>query len=420
MRRLSLAMAVLFAALTTPTQAQGPGSAGVLFLLIQPSVRANSMGGASVTALENDALAIAFNPAHLGLAARNHLFTAEFYPAAVQWLPQLASDLTYDVKVFYAGYDFRNLNPKLPLSAGVAYSRVAVDLGAQVITDEPSPDPLGTFEASENSDAMTLAAGIDLPVKIGLGWSIKWIDSNLSPLQEEKASATAHDLGVKVLWPVFETFSHAGVVRIGENAALRPTIVPSLAYSKSNIGGEISYIDAAQADPLPRVARVAVGLNAGVEAAKGDLRWRLVNWEWTRENEQLLVRHDDQHNVSYASFLGDIKFWKNTVLGEYGAEIISKRGWELNFFELFALRRGTHEDPLSRVRYDSKGFSIGLSGAMKALGFVYADVQSNKVWQQLYRHFNLTYSQAEWDLAAGHPFAGTKFKSLRIELKPGP
>jgi len=67
--------------------AQGPGSAGVLFLLIQPSLRANGMGGAAVASGETDAIGIAFNLARLGVAALDNYFVAEFYPNQTQWLP---------------------------------------------------------------------------------------------------------------------------------------------------------------------------------------------------------------------------------------------------------------------------------------------------------------------------------------------
>jgi hypothetical protein len=89
--------------------AQGPGSAGVLFLLIQPSPRAYGMGGVSVASINADAIGIAFNPARLGVAAHDKYFVAEFYPTRTPWLPQLTSNLRYDAKTVLFGYNFNFL-----------------------------------------------------------------------------------------------------------------------------------------------------------------------------------------------------------------------------------------------------------------------------------------------------------------------
>lgn len=84
--------------------AQKPGESGVLFLLIQPSVRANGMGGTSVVSAENGDLAVAFNPAHAGMLADKYSFDFEFYPTKTKWLPQLASNLRYDAKSIRLSY----------------------------------------------------------------------------------------------------------------------------------------------------------------------------------------------------------------------------------------------------------------------------------------------------------------------------
>ncbi len=103
MKTLRLLYTMLTLSLASVALAQGPGSVGVLFLLIQPSPRANGMGDASVSSIENDALGILFNPARLGMAAGNNHFIVEFYPDKTIWLGALAPDILYDAKTFVGG-----------------------------------------------------------------------------------------------------------------------------------------------------------------------------------------------------------------------------------------------------------------------------------------------------------------------------
>jgi len=158
----------------TSALAQGPGSAGVLFLLIQPTPRANGMANASVASTESEALGIVFNPAHLGrIAVERHLML-ELYPSKTNWLPQLAPDLGYDAKTILVGYNFKPLNKRIPVSFGVAYSRIFIDLGEQIFTGELDPTPLGVFHSTERANVWSIGVGFDYLVKASPGFAPFW------------------------------------------------------------------------------------------------------------------------------------------------------------------------------------------------------------------------------------------------------
>ncbi|MDZ7290907.1 MAG: hypothetical protein ONB44_14755 [candidate division KSB1 bacterium] len=160
-------LSIILLGFASSALAQGPGSAGVLFLLIQPSLRANGMGGAAVAAIETDAIGIAFNPARLGVMTLNNYFGTELYPVKANWLPQLASDLRYDARTIFGGYNFKRLNRRLPISAGVGYSRVFIDLGRQIVTGAHDPTPLGVFHGTEHANVWTFGMGFDYVLKPG-------------------------------------------------------------------------------------------------------------------------------------------------------------------------------------------------------------------------------------------------------------
>jgi hypothetical protein len=401
--------------------AQGPGSAGVLFLLIQPSPRAVGMGGVSVASINTDAIGIAFNPARLGVAALDKNFVAEFYPTKTPWLPQLTSNLDYDAKTVLFGYNLKRLNKKIPLSVGVGYSRIFIDLGEQIITGENDPTPLGRFRSTERANVWTFGAGVDYVVKAGIGLSFKDVKSNLMPIfsggqfSDGNAEATALDWGLLAHLPLDEVISKLGKTSFELYPGLRPSLGLGLGYSKSNIGDKIIYIDATQADPLPRIARAGFSIDAGLVLSTENQNWRLFAFERLNEAEQLLVR-TDRGEVTYAKLLGDIDVWDNLIKGKGGANIITKKGWELRLFEIFSYREGRHEDALGRVYYNTEGIGLGLSGALKAIRHLNPQLENNRVIVFLTNHIDVQYNSGSLNAGEGHPLGKTKFRGISVSF----
>jgi hypothetical protein len=382
--------------------AQRPGSAGALFLVIQPSTRAYGMGGTSVPYAGNDALAIAFNPAHLGRMSLDLNFGTELYPSSSAWLPQLASNLGYDAKTVHLGYPFKRINQKKPVSFGLAYTRVFLDLGEVAIVDESGPEQIGTFHAFERANLWSIGVGFDDLVKAGLGLSIKDIQSNLAPSGtggDGSAGAIAYDFGLVAYVPADEIIARLKKTPFEIGSGLRPIGGIGFGYSQSNIGDKISYIDAAQADPLPRTARIGTSLKIGLALLAQDQTWQLFSFEHVHEAEQLLVRVDESGEVSYDGWLGDIDFWDNVILRKGGAEIISKRGWELSLAEIVSVRQGRYDDPLGRVNYDTKGIGFSLHGVLKMIRH-FAPASQDEPWLDfMYRHLDIGFNASPVSLA---------------------
>ncbi len=109
--------------------------------------------------------------------------------------------------------------------------------------------------------------------------------------------------------------------------------------------GKIIYINAAQADPLPRVARMAVSVNTGISYSNEEINFRLVDFEWSSEALELLVNRSPSGSITYDSWFSKIGLFDNVFTGNSKPGIEVSRGWELNILELISLRRGRHEDP---------------------------------------------------------------------------
>ena len=216
-----LTLAVATACLTgsaEPASATPESRAAVLFLLIEPGARASGMGE-SYVAIADDATASYFNPAALaGQTDRKLNFTHQ------KWLPGLADDLSYE---------FLAYSQPVEGWGNIGVSGTLLNLGEQTRTDERG-NPQGVFSSFDL--ALSGAYGADISENLSAGIGLKFIRSNLADQGAgiERGSGIgnsfAADLGL--LW--------------------RATSSLSLGAALRNLGPNIAYIDASQADPLPQ------------------------------------------------------------------------------------------------------------------------------------------------------------------------
>jgi opacity protein-like surface antigen len=232
-----LVLAALFVAMGI-THAQVSTSA-VPFLLIAPNSRASGMGEAGA-ALADDASALFWNPAGLAFQRGQEISISH-----ANWLPQFQlSDLFIDYLVY------RRSMPELDgtLAASVTY----LNLGEFTRT-ENDPTPLETFKAYEF--AVTVGYATMLTENLGVGVNGRFIHSRLAPFgtAEEKgrgiASGFSFDVGFLYKPRTLE------IPLTGLDIGNRFSVGLNL----SNIGPALTYIDKAQADPLPTNFRLGLG-----------------------------------------------------------------------------------------------------------------------------------------------------------------
>jgi hypothetical protein len=309
---------IIVSVLVSTSDIFAQGEAAVPFLQITPGARNGGMGEAGV-ALANDANAIFWNPAGLAFQYENPEVDKrnEITLMHSKWLPQFNfSDLFYDYLAarFYVG----DLGM---LGGSITY----LNLGKNVWTDETGAE-LGTFDSNEY--AVTLSYATKLQSNLGFGINTKLIQSNLTNVsvgaenQDGKATTFAVDLGL--LWvPAYDI--------------LRNRL--SLGFNLSNFGPKITYIDKAQADPLPtnlRLGLAAVALDDGFNKVT-------VVYDLNR----LLVYRDKESGKPDGVF--EAVFYSSWVKGDLNERVrkfTHALGVEYNYGSLIALRTGYfYEDP---------------------------------------------------------------------------
>jgi hypothetical protein len=219
-----------------PAAVRAQGESAVPFLLIAPNARADAMGEAG-GGLADDAAANFWNPA--GLAFQ---FGQEVSLTHSAWLPQFQqSDLFYD----YLAY--RNYIPDIGGSFGASITYLS--LGEFNETTPDGPDVVSTFRAFEM--AATVGYATRVTDDLGVGINLRYIHSSLAPFnvqgQDRKGVASTVSFDVATLWRPRDIGDIGNRFSVGLNL--------------SNLGPKLTYIDAAQADPLPTQIRLGIAVD---------------------------------------------------------------------------------------------------------------------------------------------------------------
>ena len=432
------AFAVLFAGcLLSAPNCLAQGESAVPFLLVSPSARVTGMGEASVALCTDDPLAPITNPAHIGMQSQTSYFS--FGHNYCDWMPGLGDpNLWWKTFAFNAGIDLKQQFGITPeMSLGFGYSRVYLNLGPSFTSDLAGPVQTGTFNAYESSDQYTFGAGINSWVRASAGVTFKHVVSELANFNVQghgkvaKATVDSYDYGLLIDVPF------AGILaRLrGEPVEVLPHLSPffdvSTGFAKNNLGDKrVTYIDPAQADPLPRYARIGIGFDLGMAYDIEGTEWRPVSFAWTTEQNDVLVRRypevmDSSGNVvrqstwEYTAGLGDINVLDDVILGHSGPGTIKKKGWEINILEVFSMRGGRYEQcgDKSTWGYATSGYGFRLAGIVKLLRVMRIHPAPGGVLG-----FILTHTDVRYDHSAlttddrNDALANTKFDSIDIHI----
>ena len=231
------------------------------------------------------------------------------------WLPSLATDIYFEYLSYVQHYQGIGT-----LGGAITF----LSYGEQQRTGEQGED-LGTFFSYEM--ALAVSYGAKINEKLALGLSAKYINSHLSDLGagQEKGSGTASSFAVDggMLWRT-------------------PVRRLTMGLTITNIGPDISYIDAAQADPLPR--NLTLGL--AYELFKNPYNRLTIVGEASKQLIDLTKFNRD-------SFTGKI--------GEKMEEVIAHIGAEYWYGTFLALRSGFVNDKAGHQRYYTLGAGLQYS-----------------------------------------------------------
>jgi hypothetical protein len=423
MRRVCSFVLAGMSLLFCPVPAHTQGESAVPFLLITPSIDGNGMGGIGTSLGSDNATAPMRNPGQLGLFSLNNFFNAAFYTPKTDWLPGYnLSELTYDAWALNAGVRLNNfVDLPFGLSFGVGYSQVNIDLGRFAVTGSQGPQILSYFDSWEKSRNFTFGVGLDYGVKIGAGITFKSVESQLSPIVTEtgsgKASLSARDYGIMALLPLPEVIETAAGVSLEIVPKVRPLVDIGFGYARTNVGGSVVYLDAAQSDPLPRTAAIGAYIELGTIVTTLTPGWKPMSFMIVREAEDILVTRRDNGTWEYRTGLGDIQFSENVLLGKAAPNVGLRRGWQLQVGEMMYLRGGSVDSP--GLQYETSGYTLRLGGMFKMIMIISPELRNEEWFRILADVLDLQYTSAKYS-SGSSPIHDTSFQGINIVLRSIP
>lgn len=403
-------MAVFFFIIIHATSSFAVSESAVLFLLISPSPQANAMGNTYGNLVCTDPIASLFNPAYLGFYAQKHNFGFSYSEA--DWLPVIVSDMNISCASFNFGYTLKNA----PVSFGLGYHHLYLDLGEQIQFGE-GPDPIGTFNSYDKAEIISASLLLDYFLRIGVGANLKWIKSTLMPdpmmedYGEDSGKATAHDIGIAVQVPCFDIISDI----THKSSSITKHVMPfwqwGFSYCIVNIGDEIYYIDPDYSDPLPRNSSIGYNSQLGFKY-KGEISsFNIVSAKYAYEAEGFLVERtfDDYGSINTQYLSGffdtdpDIRIYKS--------------GWEFDILNMLYIRKGHYDDENGSVVYDTSGWGINFMQPLR-LFLLFGDERiENALIKKLLNNLDIEYHNCRYETDFGHPLSGTTFDGIIVNLK---
>jgi len=212
----------LFLAILMPVSLHAVSEATVLFLLIEPGSNAGGMGNAYV-AKSDDAFAGWWNPAALAFNKKSQVALMHS-----NWLQ--SADIN-DIYYEYLGWDqyFEGIGT-------VGFNVIYMNYGEQEKTDE-SGQSHGNFQSYEF--AATGSYGFLITEKLAGGLNFKYIYSKLAPTETGETGTNVKGSGSSYAFDIALKFKDAFIPRL------------DLGWNLQNVGPNLTYVNEAQADPLP-------------------------------------------------------------------------------------------------------------------------------------------------------------------------
>ncbi len=333
-------MAITF---TGITNSQTTVTTAVPFLLIAPDSRSCGMGETGV-AIADNAWAIYWNPA--GLAFQRG---SEIALTHTNWLPGLGLS---DIWIAHLAYK----QPVEELDGVIGGQLTYLNLGEFNRTNSTGPEIIGTFIGYEL--ALSATYSTKFSEQFGIGTSVRIIYSHLADqgagLEKGSGTSTGFSFDVGLLYrPLFFPIPFTNV-DLGKSMSFGMNI--------SNIGPKMSYVDRAQADPLPMNLRL--GLACKIMESEYN------NLSLTLDVARLLVRRYGSSSDEFYKAI--FSTWTGGNFNEQLRKFNSSIGIEYWYGapKLIGLRVGYfYEDPRegnrkfmtfgAGLRYDVYGFDFG-------------------------------------------------------------
>jgi hypothetical protein len=390
----------------------------VPFLQFVPSPEGNGMGGIVSPLTTNDPFALIGNPAQVGMQSLSRNFGAGFFSPRSNWLPFIAnSGITYTADAAFAGIRLNQfLEIPFDLSVGLGYSYTQFDM-EDFYARYFHPATGGAGIPEDHANGYTLGIGIDCGIKVGIGATVRNFRSTFAGFVFASndvlntANGTAYDYGVIVSVPVTRFIPGSKTLVPG----IKPVLDVNFSAGRDNVGNMISYADAFQTDPLPRIAYVGVALQAGVLTNHYGFDWNAISLTIARQGEDVLVWNFPNGTPYYVGGFGDLNFFRNVIGGRRTDRGGVRKGVEVSLGEFISFRKGSF-DLYSYGQVSTVGYGLRLRGILNAIEAAGVPFPDDGVIGYFLHHIDIGYDRSKY-ASSDSGLDQTTFSAITVGLR---
>lgn len=393
----------------------GHAYAQSLSLLSYPtSARSLAMGGVGTAYVSDNAAATVDNPAQLGMFSLDGLLNAntDFHDLTGSGL--FHPDIPFGVNALNAGTTLARFWKGLPFkgAVGIGYSNLAGTTSIRSLDGGPTV----SFNETDISNAVSLGFGFDYLVRVGLGFSFKWVSQHY---EFAPPTSIGEDIGAIVQIPVNRLI--AGTQRNStQSGAVIPLYSATIGYAMRNLSGYRWGTP-----ELPTTADLGWSIDAGLESRVGRRKWEWLSFAWSEQAGDSPFYSDSSiwsitgsdttwNYVSrYQKGLGHFGIWRNLIVGKGSQAVGIRRGGQIGLGEFLYVRAGAITDA-GQTTYTTFGWGLRLDGLTKCLVFLGWVNPNAPAAKFLLDHLDLQY---DYSRAYGGVYRGKPFEDLNLVVR---
>ncbi|HMA62267.1 MAG TPA: hypothetical protein VKP78_06405 [bacterium] len=368
---------------------------GAEWLLTPTSPTFRGMGEIGVCLPSEDISSQYFNPAN-GLYG-THGISFKNFATNIGWLP-FKKDISYENRIFAISC----LPDKYSFKVILSYSNKYFYWEESTLATEYSQGH------SENINlALRYKFQNPIPIHVSIGITRKNVSQEIFDYQKVSRSENIFfDTGLLISSPL--------KLLPGEDN-INLAITPSLGYSISNLGNDISFQNKSGQICCPRYVQIGAGIS--IKLYNENSGWTFLEYRGGRAAADLLAKYNhDEQKCSYSSGLGDINLRNHVLLSKNQKVVELKRGNQIKILDVVGIRFGLRIDKNESLKIHEWGLGFDSDGLFYLFNSISRVLVRDKVINKIPRYFSFRYDYPIWDDESGKLFENAEYAGFTISI----
>ncbi|MBI5726965.1 MAG: hypothetical protein HY965_03885 [Ignavibacteriales bacterium] len=364
------------------------------FLTLPVSAESYMLGTTGAARLTDDPMAVAINPAQLGMQSIRSQYAAgySFFDSY-----KLYPNIWHKSLAFNAGLHLNDfIESNIPLSFGIGYSSFYNQYMALWIATFENPFNSFKINPYEKTNMYSFSVGLDYGVKISAGTTYKQCIVDFNGTRKRNL----YDFGLLVHFPMHELLAGNRQNSNAVETGFGYTADISLGYTRNSLGAEAIKEEISEPRPgdvsianlyVPSSVQTGLSTSFGLRFSNGNVTWIPLRVSYSIEEKDMLS-YQSGSTIKHQGVLGDINFFHDVVIGKTNSSTTKHKGLRVDFGEFVSVLSGRTGGGyyFSFLREEVSGWVINSRGLFKAI--LLSTERKNATVEYILQHLNIQYT----------------------------